>query len=84
MERAAIGTGAHDVMDPTDSVKIAQAVLSACLEAAIDAYEDAGISGLCAEGRWECAIQAIQAVDLGAVLWEVPLSTRCASTDRHR
>lgn len=63
-------------MDPLDSTKIAQTVRLACLEAAIEAYENAGISGLCAEGRWECAIQAIQALDLDAILRETSLSTQ--------
>jgi len=44
----------------------------ACIEAAKRAYEDAGISGLCAEGRWECALQAMQAVDLRSIQDESP------------
>lgn len=48
----------------TDSLRIADAVRTACLEAALKAYEDAGISGLCEEGRWECAVQAIKAIDV--------------------
>ena len=51
-----------------DHQKIAEAVRNACLEAALRAYEDAGISGLCEEGRWECAVQAIKGVDLSALI----------------
>ena len=51
-----------------DHQKIAEAVRTACLEAALRAYEDAGISGLCEEGRWECAVQAIKGVDLNALI----------------
>jgi hypothetical protein len=40
-----------------------QRVRSACLQAALDAYEDAGLRGLCAEGRWEYALAAIRRVD---------------------
>ncbi|MBT5872100.1 MAG: acetyltransferase [Candidatus Latescibacteria bacterium] len=40
--------------------KLVLAVRDACAEAAEKAYEDAGFSGLCAEGRWECAIEAIR------------------------
>ncbi len=40
------------------------AVRAACLEAAQQAYEDAGIQGLCAEGRWEAALSAMRHVDL--------------------
>lgn len=53
---------------PDDPRYIAQAVRDACLAAAQAAYEDAGISGLCAEGRWECAYQAIKQLDLDAVI----------------
>jgi len=48
--------------------KLAEAIRTACLEAALRAYEDAGISGLCEEGRWECAVQAIKGVDLTALV----------------
>jgi hemoglobin len=42
----------------------AEAVRRACIEAALAAYEDAGIRGLCAEGRWEVAIEAVNRLDL--------------------
>lgn len=54
-----------------DDLTVAEAVRRACLQAALAAYEDAGISGLCEEGRWECAVQAIQALDLAAVMQRV-------------
>jgi hypothetical protein len=44
-----------------------EAARRACLQAAVDAYEDAGIRGLCGEGRWEYAIAAVRALDLDAV-----------------
>lgn len=44
--------------------ELAEAVRQACIQAALDAYEDAGVSGLCAEGRWEVAIGAMQSLDL--------------------
>ena len=44
--------------------ELVERVRAAILEAAMTAYEDAGISGLCAEGRWEVAVDAIRAVDL--------------------
>lgn len=43
---------------------LAEAVRGACLRAALEAYEDAGVQGLCAEGRWEYAVQAIRRLDL--------------------
>lgn len=42
----------------------AEAVRAACVEAAIRAYEDAGIRGLCAVGRWEVALDAVRGLDL--------------------
>jgi len=53
----------------TDTSSIlAEAVRAACLDAARRAYEDAGIRGLCADGRWEAAWTAIQHLELSAVL----------------
>lgn len=51
-----------------DSIELAKMVRDHCVEAALQAYEDAGISGLCAEGRWELAIQAMRCLDIPAVL----------------
>jgi hypothetical protein len=48
--------------------RIAETVRQACLEAALRAWEEAGISGLCAEGRWELAVDALRSLDLKAVL----------------
>ena len=61
-----------------DHHKLAEAIRAACLEAALRAYEDAGISGLCEEGRWECAVQAIKGVDLTALIKQA-----AASPDRN-
>ena len=48
--------------------QIAEAVRQACLEAALVAYEDAGMNGLCHEGRWECALDALRSVDVAAIV----------------
>ena len=48
---------------PSD-LQLAEVVREACMRAALDAYENAGISGLCAEGRWEIAVQAIRTLEL--------------------
>jgi len=42
-----------------------------CIEAALQAYEDAGIQGLCAEGRWEAAVSALRKVELAPLLREL-------------
>ena len=48
--------------------RLAEAVRAACIKAALEAYEDGGILGLCAEGRWEYAISAMQQLDVAAIL----------------
>jgi hypothetical protein len=53
---------------PDDSTNpVADAIHRALIDAAASAYEDAGIQGLCAEGRWEAAVSAMRAVDVEAV-----------------
>lgn len=50
-----------------DLASLAESIRRAILEAGEAAYEDAGIQGLCAEGRWEAAVAAMRAVDLAAL-----------------
>ena len=45
-------------------MQMAEAVRQACLAAALQAYDDAGVSGLCHEGRWEYAVDAMRALPL--------------------
>jgi len=52
--------------------RLAEAVRDACLKAAREAYENAGISGLCEEGRWECAVAAIRSLDLQTIIDAMP------------
>jgi hypothetical protein len=49
---------------------VAKRIRDACLEAVLQAYEDAGVQGLCAEGRWEAAVGALQTLDLAPLLRE--------------
>lgn len=42
-------------------------VRAACLKAARDAYDDALVRGLCAEGALEAALGAIETLDLDAL-----------------
>lgn len=58
--------GEQVVEDPLR--RTAEAVRAACLQAALDGYERAGLSGLCEEGRWEMALDAIQSLDVNALL----------------
>jgi hypothetical protein len=43
---------------------MAEAVRQACLAAALHAYDDAGVSGLCHEGRWAYAVDAMRGLPL--------------------
>ena len=49
-------------------LELAENVRRACVEAAIDGYERAAMSGLCREGAWEAGISAMRMVDLAALL----------------
>ena len=49
---------------------LAKRVRAACLEAVLQAYEDAGMQGLCAEGRWEAAVGALKTIELAPLLRE--------------
>jgi hypothetical protein len=53
-----------------DLEDLAKRIRDACIEAVLQAYEDAGVQGLCAEGRWEAAVSALRAVELAPLLRE--------------
>ena len=59
----------------TNELELAEAVRRACLEIALEAYEDAGIRGLCAEGRWESAIDAVRQAEAARLLPTPPPGT---------
>lgn len=46
----------------------ALAIRAACVAAAQEGYERAAADGLCDEGAWEVAIDAVQALDIDAIL----------------
>jgi len=58
-------------MEPED---LAKRIRDACLQAALQAYEDAGMQGLCAEGCWEAAVGALKTVELAPLLRELKQS----------
>lgn len=59
-EKESSGSGL-DIKKKSELIESARA---RCLAAAQEAYEDAGVRGLCPEGRWECAQDAIRSVKL--------------------
>lgn len=52
--------------------ELAGQVREVCISTALSAYEDASISGLCAEGAFEAAISAIRMLDVASIVnqWE--------------
>ncbi len=52
--------------------RIAEAVKAACLQAALEAYQHAQLSGLCREGAWDLAVDAIRSLDVTKVLEKLP------------
>jgi hypothetical protein len=52
--------------DQTEDLRreIAEATQRALVAVALQAYEEAGLSGLCEEGRWEVAIGAMRNYDV--------------------
>ena len=65
-------------MRAAEDKRLAEAVRRACLLAAEQATEDAGISGLCWEGRFEAALDAIRAlrVDEGLISQPAAVSSQ--------
>ena len=53
--------------DSNDRLALAAKVREACIEAALEGYENAAISGLCGEGALEVAISAMRQVDLDEI-----------------
>ena len=60
--------------------RLAETIQQACIEAALQGYENAAISGLCHEGAWEAAISAIRMVDVDAVIRELETGDQPASS----
>ena len=54
---------------------LAKRIREACITAVLQAYEDAGIQGLCAEGRWEAAVDALRTVEITPLLCELKRAT---------
>lgn len=57
-----------DRIDTELAQRLAEEVRNACLQAAMTGYEDGGLSGLCAEGRWDLAVDAMRSLDVERVV----------------
>jgi hypothetical protein len=47
-----------------EALEFAERVLDLLVRAALQAYEDAAVRGLCAEGAWEVAVAAMRRLEL--------------------
>ena len=56
--------------DQTEELRreVAEATQRALVAVALQAYEEAGLSGLCGEGRWEVALGAMKDYDVRKVI----------------
>ncbi|MFZ0612813.1 MAG: hypothetical protein WAM73_11290 [Desulfobacterales bacterium] len=54
-----------------NELKFAEAVRKCCLQILRRSWEEAGISGLCHEGRWEYAIDVLQNLAVENLLKEI-------------
>lgn len=61
-------------MTPNEQ-QLAERLREALISAALAAHEDAGIRGLCCEGQWEAAVNALRAVDLAPLFSQRERST---------
>jgi hypothetical protein len=53
---------------PEELRDLAERVRDLCRETAVRAYEEAATAGLCHEGAWEAAMDAVRALDLEGLL----------------
>ena len=57
-------------MSYMDVEDLAKRIREICLAAVLQGYEDAAIQGLCAEGRWEAAVDALRTIEIAPLLRE--------------
>jgi uncharacterized protein DUF3565 len=62
--------------------KAGKAVINATRTALIEAYEEGGMSGLCAEGRWDLALDALKKLDLKPALNKALSSDETADSNK--
>jgi|GEM_PF-5543767 len=69
--------------EPDRGRALAEAVRTACAEAAREAYNDASIRGLCSEGAAEVAVGAVRALDLTPFVDKAGPEEEDTATDRN-
>lgn len=63
-------------VDDSERRQFATAVRDECVRELLDAYEQAGMSGLCAEGRWEVAVGRVRSLSDAELLERVATATQ--------
>ena len=58
-------------MKPGSIEKLAEDLRNIFIKTAIEKYENASISGLCAEGAWEAAIDGVKNLNLNEIITEI-------------
>lgn len=48
--------------------QLATSVRDSCYSAAVTAYKDASTDGLCHDGAWECALEAMHGLDFESII----------------
>jgi hypothetical protein len=68
MKGDSIASEVNEQVLVNETRRLAEAVRTACVKAALEGYERAAISGLCHEGAWESAIDAMGALNLETII----------------
>lgn len=62
------------------TVDLASAIRDACVKAALDAYENARMDGLCHDGAWEVAVGAMRALNVTRVVRNLDAEKRMSGS----
>jgi hypothetical protein len=54
-----------------DRLRVAEAIRDACVHTLLQGYERAAMDGLCHEGAFEAAVDAVRSLDLEAILQQL-------------
>jgi hypothetical protein len=61
---------------------VAEKIRTAYLETALTSYEDAAANGLCAQGAWECAVDAMRHLEITDLLQLLPVAVDDQTSSR--
>ncbi len=61
---------------------VAEKIRAAYVETALNSYEDAAANGLCAQGAWECAVDAMRHLEITDLLKPLPQRTGDQTSNR--